>query len=280
MAPRIAVVGHVEHVTLGRVDAVPRAGDIVHLQNARAIPGGGGALAFAQLARSDAEVHFFTAVGDDDGARLVVERLASRPGVHVHAATRHAPHPRVVVMIDPGGRRTIVVTEEPLLPAASDPLPWHVLRSCDAVYFTGADPAAYALGRAARCLVATARRRHVLAAAGVAADVVVGSATDPRENAGREAYPSSPAALVLTDGARPIRVVREVGTTLVDAPPRVEDPRGDYGAGDSFAGALVYFLACGLSVEEAAARAGPYAAAVLRGVDPLEMQMSLTLPTP
>jgi ribokinase len=29
---RLAVIGHVEHVTLGRVAALPGAGDIVHLR--------------------------------------------------------------------------------------------------------------------------------------------------------------------------------------------------------------------------------------------------------
>ena len=64
-APRIAVVGHVEHVTLGRVAGVIAPGDVVHLTDPRFIPGGGGGIAFAQLCASDAEVHFFTAVGSD-----------------------------------------------------------------------------------------------------------------------------------------------------------------------------------------------------------------------
>src|SRR6266498_2577110 len=64
----IAVIGHVEHVTLGRVDAVPRSGDIVHVMSPRSFPGGGGGIAFLQLARSDAEVHLFTALGDDEAA--------------------------------------------------------------------------------------------------------------------------------------------------------------------------------------------------------------------
>ncbi len=54
---RIAVVGHVEHVCLGRVAALPAPGDIVHLEATRALAGEGGALAFAQLCRSSAEVH-------------------------------------------------------------------------------------------------------------------------------------------------------------------------------------------------------------------------------
>jgi ribokinase len=275
LVPKLAVIGHVEHVTRGRVAEVPRAGDIAHLAEPRTLAGGGGGLAFAQLVRSDAEVHFFTALGDDDGAREVRARLPSRPGVFVHAAERRAPHPRVVVMVDDGGRRTIVVTAEPLQPAASDPLPWAILADCDAAYFTGRDPASLVRARAAKTLVATARRREVIAGAGVRCDVVVGSVNDPRERAGLDAYPTPPGALVLTDGAGPIRILRDGGTTSVSAPPEVKALRSDYGAGDSFAAALVYFVARGLPVEEAARLAGPFGAAVLRGVDPIEAQASL-----
>ena len=41
--PRICVIGHVEHVTLGRVESVPRPGEIAHMRDAciRAAGGGG-----------------------------------------------------------------------------------------------------------------------------------------------------------------------------------------------------------------------------------------------
>ncbi|WP_437931231.1 PfkB family carbohydrate kinase [Sorangium sp. So ce291] len=277
--PRIAVVGHVEHVTLGRTEGIPRPGDIVHLQEPRFLPAGGGGLAFAQLCRSDAEVHLFTALGRDEAARAVEERIrAGNERVHIHSARRSAVHPRVVIFVDADGRRTIIVTGSPLQPAATDPLPWSMLADCDAVYFTGADPESLRLARAARRLVVTARRGAALRAAAVAPDVVVGSVADPRENAPIDAYDPLPGALVLTDGPRPVRVVRRGGTTLVDAPPAPERVVGDYGAGDSFAGALTFFLAHGLSVEEACRRAGPHGAAVLRGIDPLETQTPLVAP--
>ncbi|AUX22432.1 ribokinase [Sorangium cellulosum] len=278
-APRIAVVGHVEHVTLGRIEGIPRPGDILHLREARFLPGGGGGIAFAQVCRSDAEIHLFTAVGDDEAGRAVEERIRAAPGrVHVHAARRAVAHPRVVVVVDAEGHRTIVVTEAPLQPAAADPLPWSILAGCDAAYFTGADPESLRLARAARRLVVTARRSAALRAAAVAPDVLVGSVADPRENAPLDAYDPRPGALVLTDGPRPVRVVRDGGTALVEAPPAPDRIAGDYGAGDSFAGALTFYLACGLPVEEACRRAGPHGAAVLRGIDPLEGQSRLVAP--
>ncbi|WP_437318295.1 PfkB family carbohydrate kinase [Sorangium sp. So ce385] len=278
-APRIAVVGHVEHVTLGRAEGVPAPGDIVHLLDARFLPGGGGGLAFAQLCRSDAEIHLFTALGHDAAARAVEARIRVAPGrVHVHAAVRAVDHPRVVVVVDAEGRRTIIVTGAPLQPAATDPLPWSILAGCDAAYFTGADPESLRLARAARRLVVTARRGAALRAAAVAPDVVLGSASDPRENAPLDAYDPRPGALVLTDGPRPVRVLRPGSAALVDAPPAPDRVLGDYGAGDSFAGALTFHLAHGLPVEEACRRAGPHGAAVLRGIDPLETQIPLVPP--
>jgi ribokinase len=276
---RIAVVGHVEHVTLGRAEAPFGAGDIVHLSGPRFLAAGGGGIAFAQLCKSDAEVHFFTAVGDDAGGRAVLERISGAGRhVHVHAATRAGEHPRVVVIVGADGRRTIIVTGGPLQPAASDPLPWSLLKDCDAAYFTGADPESLRLARAARLLGMTARRIDVARAARVAPDVIVGSVSDPRENAALAAYDPAPRALVLTDGPRPVRVVRAEGESFVPAPPAPARIEGDYGAGDSFAAALTYYLARGLSIEEACRRAGPHGAAVLAGIEPFENQLELRAP--
>lgn len=71
-AVRVAVVGHVEHITLAAVRALPRPGDIVHLDATRQFPGGGGGIAFYQLANGPTEVDFFTAIGNDDTGRFAV----------------------------------------------------------------------------------------------------------------------------------------------------------------------------------------------------------------
>src|SRR6185437_4132960 len=147
-----------------------------------------------------------------------------------------------------------------------------------AVYFTGSDPDTLRLARAASRLVVTARRSAVLRAAAVAPDVILGSVQDPRENAGLDAYDPAPGALVLTDGPRAIRVLRTTGAASIAPPAAPPRTIGDYGAGDSFAGALTYYLACGVDLEEACRRAGPYGAAVLGGIDPLEMQRPLVHP--
>jgi ribokinase len=277
MPLRIAVIGHVEHVTIGRAAAVPRAGEIVHLEEPRWFPGGGGGVAFAQLARSDAEVHLFTAVGDDEaGAEVAAE--VGRSGARLHLVHRRAPHTRCLALIDGRGERTILVVGQPLQPRADDPLPWDLLARCDAAYFTADDPALLRAARAARVLVATARRRQALAASGVRADAVVGSASDAREVSTLADYPVPPGALILTEGAAGGRIETAVGTARFAAPPSPPAAGGAYGAGDSFAAALTWFLAAGLAPADACARAAPHGAAVLSALDPREGQLTLADP--
>jgi ribokinase len=271
----IAVVGHVEHVVLGRVPAVPREGDIAHVEEQRFFAGGGGGVAFFQLARSSARISLYTAFGDDEAAAQV-ERSVRATAAAVHAARRNAAHTRDVVLITPDGERTIVVLGEPLHPLRSDPLPWDDLAGCDAAYFTAQDPLALLAARAARLLVVTARRKAALDASGVRADVVVGSALDPREQSALRNFRLPPAALVMTEGARGGFIETERGTERFPAPVRTAMPGGSaYGAGDSFAGALVYYLACGAPLLEACTRAGEHGAAVLAGPDPISAQKPL-----
>jgi ribokinase len=274
---RVAVIGHVEHVTLGRVPAVPAAGDIAYLADPIRFPGGGGGMAFSQLANGPTEAHLFTALGADEAGAEVTAALAAKPG-NVHAARRAPPHTRSVVLVTPDGERTIVVVGETHHPRADDPLPWDVLASCDAVYFTGQDPETLRLARRARVLVVTARRREALVASGVRADVVVGSAKDPRERSVLDDYPVAPGALVLTEGARGGHVETERGTHAFPAPPSPPLGGAAYGAGDSFAAALTFYVAAGVPLLDACRRASEHGAAVLRGMDPPRFQRVLALP--
>ena len=270
----IAVIGHVEHITLGRAASLPRPGDILHLDNPVHFGGGGGGIAFHQLARSPAQIVLFTAFGND-GAAAFVEAQVRKTSAHVHAARRELPHTRDLVLITPDGERTIVVIGEPLHPAYSDPLEWAALAQCDAAYFTSQDPAVVRAARSARRLVVTARRREALIASGVRADIVVGSAFDPREVSTLADYPVPPEALVLTEGAAGGRIETAAGIVRFEAPKSAPTGGGAYGAGDSFAGALTYFVAAGLPLALACTRAGQYGAAVRVGLNPIEHQLRL-----
>jgi len=270
--PRIAVVGHAQHVTIAAVPNLPALGDILHLDSPLWMAGGGGAITFFQLVRSPAEVHFFTAVADDGPGREVETALAAS-GAVIHAGRRAGAHSRDLVLVTPDGERTIVVMQPPLQARIDDPLPWDVFASCDAVFFTGQDPAILRAARAARRVVVTARRAAVVAAAGVEVDVVVGSLNDPRESS--NAYPVAPRALVLTDGPNGGRIDTAAGSEHFEAAPSPATIVGSYGAGDSFAGALTWYLVAGLPLKDACERAGAHGAAVLQGVNPLEHQLAL-----
>ena len=86
-----------------------------------------------------------------------------------------------------------MVIGENLHPQATDDLGWDDLAAVDAVYFTGGDPATLVAARAAPLLVVTARRLAVLAASGVRADVLIGSAIDPGERVDAVPLPAPPA---------------------------------------------------------------------------------------
>lgn len=271
---RIGVIGHVEHITLGRVSQIPSPGEIVHLEAPRWFPGGGGGVAFFQLLKSDAEVHLFTAVGSDEAGAHVEARLREADA-RVHIARRPGPHTRDVVMIGPEGERTIVVVGQPLHPRAEDPLPWSELGDLDAVYFTAQDPEILRRARRARRLVATARRRAAIDASQAVLDAVLGSVADPKEWGARSTYARPPAALVMTEGSKGGSVETDAGVQRFHAPTVERVSGGAYGAGDSFAGAFVYYFAAGLEAKDAAARAAPFGAAVLAGLDTIAAQATI-----
>lgn len=270
----IAVIGHVEHVTIAQVAALPRAGEIAHLAEPIVIAGGGGGIAFFQLTKSDADVHLFTAIGLDEAGTHVHHEIAST-GATIHAGLRQQPHTRDIVVVTPDGERTIFVVGEPLHPRRDDRLSWDELASCDAAYFTGQDLETLVEARRAKLLVVTARRSEALAKSGVCADVVIGSAHDPREASTFSDYAVPPRALVMTEGRDGGYVETASGRERFAAPPAPARIIGSYGAGDSFAGALTWYIARGLAIADACARAAEHGTAVLGGVNPLEQQLRL-----
>jgi ribokinase len=271
---RVAVIGHVEHVSIGRAAALPAPGEIAHLEEPCQIAGGGGGIAFHQLARSPGEIHLFTALGNDEAAQAV-ERAIRAVHAKLHIARREATHTRDLAVITPDGERTIFVIGEPLHPRRSDDLPWDVLATCDAAYFTGQDPGTLVEARKARVLVITSRRREALAKSGVRADIIVGSTKDRREYSALAEYEPQPSALVMTEGAHGGYIETTDGVTRF--PPTPPDGKivGSYGSGDTFAAALTWYVARGFPLVEACTRAGKHGAAVLRGINPLEWQLEL-----
>jgi ribokinase len=273
-AVRVAVVGHNEWLTFARVDHIPGPGEIAHADDAWDAPAGGGPVAAVQLAKLAGGCAFFTAVGDDElGGRTVAE--LGTLGLTVHAAVRAAPTRRAVALIELGGERTITTLGIRLEPHGDDPLPWEDLRDADAVFVTAGDPAAFRAARAARVLVVTARALDQLADAGVAADVVVGSANDPAERYDPGLLAVRPAVVVRTDGARGGSFETADGGSGRYEPWPVTTAGGDaYGGGDSFMAGLAFALGRGDALADALAVAARCGAACVSGRGPYATQLT------
>src|SRR4051794_8321750 len=110
MAPRVAVVGHVEWVEFLRVPHVPQPGDIVHATDVFSQAAGGGGVAAVQLRKLAGECTFFTALGDDEVGRAAAADFEAR-GVDLRVAWRSGDAQRragVVVGPPRGGPVTVL----------------------------------------------------------------------------------------------------------------------------------------------------------------------------
>ena len=270
---RTAVVGHVEWVTFARVEAVPRAGAIVHASETCELPAGGGPVAAVQLLKLAGSCDLYTALGDDElGHRALAELEAL--GLRVHSVFRPEAQRRAFTMTDGRGERTIVVMGSRLGPHESDPLPWDELAGADAVYFCAGDDDALRAARRAGVLVATLRECERLSRVGVALDAVVGSARDPSEAWEPGSIDPSPGAVVRTRGSEGGTYQAGDGPSEAFGPSELPGPVADtYGCGDSFAAGLTFGLGSGLDIPEAIALAARCGAACLTGRGPYEGQL-------
>ena len=277
MAPRVAVVGHVEWVEFLRVPRVPVAGDIVHATEVFEQAAGGGGVAAVQLLKLAGSCAFFTALGDDEIGRRACADLEGR-GVEMHVAWRSGePQRRAVTFVDDAGERTITVLGDRLMPVTTDPLPWDSLSDFDAIYLTGADPDGIRAARAARVLVGTSRVLPLLIDAGVELDAVVGSGADPSERYRPGDLDPAPRFAVMTAGPRG-GTWQSPGADPVAFPAEpLPGPVGDaYGAGDSFAAGLTYGLGAGMGIEEAVAIAARCGAHCMTGRGAYDGQLELS----
>jgi ribokinase len=254
VAMRTAVVGHLEWIEFGRVDRVPGPGEIAHATDVWQEIGGGGAVAAVQLSRLAGDCDLFTAFGDDPVGTASRRRLSTL-GVQVHAVPRRGVATRrAVTLVDAAGERTITTLGERLDPLGGEPLPWHRLDDVNSVYVTAGDADAFRTARRARVMVVTLRALQRLAASGVEADCLVGSARDPNERWDPAALPRPPALLVRTEGADGgtfETAEGDHGRFSAEPPP---GPIVDtYGAGDTFAAALTFALGVGMKVPDALA---------------------------
>lgn len=271
---RAAVVGHVEWIEFVRVEHVPAPGEIVHALERWEEPGGGGAVAAAQMVRLADRTSFFTALADDELGHRARDELEAL-GLDVRVAWRDGPQRRGFVFVDAGGERTITVIGDRLGPTGHDALPWDELGGTDAVYFTAGDAGAAKAARAARTMVATARGLEPLAESRVALDALVASRKDTGERYSRGDLPAEPRLVVRTAGAAGGQWEREEGETGAYSATPLPGPIADaYGCGDSFAAGLTVGLGRGMRVGEALELAARCGAACMTGRGPYSGQLT------
>lgn len=259
---RVAVVGHVEWMEFVRVEAVPRAGEIVQATESWEQAGGGGAVSALQLAALAGACDFFTALGDDELGRRARKELAAR-GLRIHAGAGSGPQRRATCFVDENGERTITVLGEKARPSGDDgDLPWEELASYDAVFFGSGDAAALRKARRARVLVATTRELAILRAAATELDAIVGSGEDESERYHPGDLDPAPAVVVTTSGRLGGWAQPGGPYTAAPAPGPIEDA---YGSGDCFAAGLTFGLAAGHEPAEALELAARCGAAALTG---------------
>jgi len=258
-----------EWIEFGRVERIPGPGEIAHATEDWQEPGGGGAVAAVQLARLSGDCDFFTAFGSDAIGAAARRRLSTL-GAQVHAEARAgAATRRAVTLIDATGERTIITLGERLDPLGADPLPWHRLDDTRAVYVTAGDAEAFRSARRAEVMVVSLRVLEKLAASGVAADCLVGSARDPAEVWEPSALAAPPPLVVLTEGTDGGRSVAADGTIRRYRADHTPEPVVDtYGAGDTFAAGLTLALGAHMDVGDALDFAAHCAAVSVTGAGP------------
>ncbi|MEA2405827.1 MAG: ribokinase [Thermoleophilaceae bacterium] len=270
---RAAVIGHVEWTEFAPVPVVPRPGEIANAGSSFLEAAGGGAVAAVQLARLGADTTFFTALGDDEPARHVVEQLTAL-GVRLEVARRpDKPTRRAFTFLDSDGERTITTIGERIQPECDDPLPWELLDETDTVYFVAGGPDVVQAARRARVVVATARMLPTLAEAHAQLDVVVGSGKDRKEQY-RPIEPQ-PRYVAVTDGAAGGAWRGLEGRTGRWTAAALDAPVADsYGCGDSFAAGIAYGLGDGRDIDAALALAARCGAVCLTGRGPYGRQLT------
>lgn len=258
MTVRACVVGSTNVDLVLTVPVLPAPGETVLSADARREPGGKGANQAVALARLGAAVRLVSAVGDDADGTWSLERLRDE-GVDVHDVARvRDPTGLAVVMVDPFGENSIVVSPgaNDRVVALSSLAADVVLLSLEVPLATVSATAALAHDLAVPVVLNAAPAQALPASLLDAVDVLVVNETE-WETLGR---PSS-RRVVVTLGAAGCRVLETVRERHLPAVPvDVADVVDTTGAGDCFAAALAYGIARGQELLDAAAFAGRAAA--------------------
>ena len=243
-----SVVGHIEWINFLKVDQLPKKGVISHSEKSLELPAGGGSVIAKTLSElTQNQIHFFTALGNDDyGDRCF--KILSSMGIKLHVAWHDKPTRRGFSMIDSQGERAITVIGERLAPNYKDNLDWSILKKMDGIFITASDSAIFKMARSAPILCTTPRVGiDTINKSNVLLDGLIGSNLDPGERFSLPELSVKPKYIIKTEGEKG-GIIFPGGRykALKNKKLKVDS----YGCGDSFAAAILYGMASKWNIEK------------------------------
>ena len=236
-----AVIGHVEWINFLKVDQLPIPGVISHSKNSHEYPAGGGSIIAKTLSELTLnQIHFFTALGNDDYGKKCFNILSSM-GIKMHVAWRDKPTRRGFSLIDSQSERAITVIGQRLAPKHKDNLEWDILKKMDGIFITASDSEIFKIARSAPILCTTPRvGLDTINKSNVLLDGLIGSNLDPGEVFSFSELSVQPKYTIKTEGEKG-GIIFPGGRykALKNKKPKVDS----YGCGDSFAAGILYGMA-------------------------------------
>ena len=236
-----AVVGHIEWINFLKVDQLPKPGYISHSEKSLEYPAGGGSIIAKILSELTLnQIHFFTALGNDDyGYRCF--KILSNMGINLHVAWREKATRRGFSLIDSNGERAITVIGERLAPNCKDNLDWSILKKMDGIFITASDSEIFTMARSAPILCSTPRvGLNIINNSNVLLDGLIGSNLDPGEVFYFSELSVKPKYTFKTEGEKG-GIIFPGGRyeALKNNKLKIDS----YGCGDSFAAGILYGMA-------------------------------------
>ncbi len=244
----LAVVGHVEWINFLKVDQLPKPGVISHSEKSLEYPAGGGSIIAKTLSELTLnQIHFFTALGNDDyGVRCF--KILSNMGIKLHVAWRDKPTRRGFSMIDSQGERAITVIGERLAPNYRDNLDWDILKKMDGIFITASDSEIFKMARSASILCTTPRVGiNTINKSNVSLDGLIGSNLDPGEEFSFSELLVKPKYTIKTEGEKGGIIFPGGRYEALKNKGRMVD---SYGCGDSFAAGILYGMASNWDIDK------------------------------
>ena len=243
-----AVVGHIEWINFLKVDQLPKPGFISHSEKSLEFPAGGGSIIAKTLSELTLpQIHFFTALGNDDyGDRCF--KILSNMGIKLHVAWRKKPTRRGFSLIDSKGERAITVIGERLAPNYKDKLEWSILKKMDGIFITASDSEIFKMARLASILCTTPRvGLNTINKSNVLLDGLIGSNLDPGEVFSLSELSIKPKYTIKTEGENG-GVIFPGGRYQAIKNNKLKID--SYGCGDSFAAGILYGMASKWDIEK------------------------------